>query len=160
MDIAEEDIEARLARPDEYAAVAKLRLQWEAEEGAAPTADPDAFVRDFADWAQRNAATHRCMVLCRKGTVIGMAWLAVVARVPTPANMSRAGGDLQSMYLLPEARGGGRGSLLIAALLDEARQLQLKQVTVQSTAGAKNFYSRNGFIDAPKILQAKLKAKP
>jgi GNAT superfamily N-acetyltransferase len=171
MDIPEQ-IEISVARADEYQAVAQLRWQWEiegakaaasgdpeAEDTAAPTGDPEAFAKAFADWAQRNADTYRCIVLRRNGIVIGMAWLAVVARVPTPGNMARAGGDLQSVYLAPEARGRGLGEGLVAAALDEARRLNLKKVTVQATTKSKNFYGRNGFIDAPKILQAKLKAK-
>ncbi|MDN3239494.1 GNAT family N-acetyltransferase [Glycomyces tritici] len=158
MDIPEE-IEISLVRADEYQAVAMLRWQWETEGATKPTGDPEAFAKEFADWAQRNTETHRCIVLRRNGTVVGMAWLAVVARVPTPGSMSRAGGDLQSVYLAPEVRGRGLGEGLVAEALDEARRLNLKKVTVQSTTKSKNFYGRNGFIDAPKILQAKLEAK-
>lgn len=158
MDIPEE-IEISLARPDEYPAVAKLRWEWESEGDAKPPGDLETFAKDFAEWAQRNADVFRCIVVRRNGTVIGMAWLAVAARVPVPGNMSRAGGDLQSVYMSPRARGGGLGGRLIAEVFAEARRLNLKKVTVQTTTASKVFYSRNGFIDAPKILQAKLKAK-
>jgi len=158
MDIPEE-IEISLVRADEYPAVAALRWEWESEGGVKPFGDPDTFAKEFAEWALRNADTYRCIVVRRNGTVIGMAWLVVVARVPVPGNMSRAGGDLQSMYVSAQAQGRGFGSRLLAAVFDEARRLDLKKVVVQATSGSMAFYGRNGFSDAPKILQAKLRAK-
>ncbi|MEV3936916.1 GNAT family N-acetyltransferase [Glycomyces sp. NPDC049804] len=150
------DIEIRPARPEEYPAVAGLRWQWEVEAGAAPGGVREDFERDFAAWALAHTESHRCIVVCRNGTVIGMAWLAVVARVPTPDRFVRAIGDLQSVYLVPETRSGGLGGRLIAAVLEEARALGLPKVTVQSTTRAIPVYCRSGFAASPKVLQAEL----
>jgi GNAT superfamily N-acetyltransferase len=150
------EIEIRLALPEEYPAVAGLRWQWEMEAGAAPGGDRAVFEAAFAAWALAHTASHRCVVVCRNGTVIGMAWLAVVARVPTPDTFARAIGDLQSVYLVPEARSKGMGGRLIAAALEEARALGLPKVTVQSTTRAIPVYCRNGFAASPKVLQAEL----
>ncbi|WP_243901462.1 GNAT family N-acetyltransferase [Glycomyces niveus] len=150
------DIEIHPARPEEYPAVARLRWQWEVETGAAPVGDREDFAKEFAAWARAHTESHRCVVVCRNGTVIGMAWLAVVARVPTPGRFVRASGDLQSVYLVPEERSGGLGSRLIAAVLEEARALGLPKVTVQSTTRAIPVYCRNGFAASPKVLQAEL----
>jgi GNAT superfamily N-acetyltransferase len=153
---AMDTVEFRLARSEEFAAVAGLRWQWEVEVGVTPTVPRETFEKGFAEWARRHTDSHRCIVVCRNGIVVGMAWLAVVERVPTPDSMSRATGDLQSVYLVPEARSGGLGSRLIAAALDEARALGLPKVTVQSTTRAVPVYSRNGFAASPKVLQAEL----
>lgn len=149
-------IEIRLARSDEFTAVAGLRWQWEVEVGESPVGLRETFEKEFADWAERHADSNRCIVVCRNGIVIGMAWLAVVARPPVPGNASRASGDLQSVYLVPEARAGGLGSRLIAAVLEEARALGLPKVTVQSTTRAVPVYCRNGFEPSPKVLVANL----
>jgi GNAT superfamily N-acetyltransferase len=149
-------IEIRLARDEEFTAVAGLRWQWEIEVGETPDVDREVYAKEFAAWARRRTESHRCMVLCRNGTVVGMAWLAVVARVPSPGNMARAIGDLQSVYLVPEARSGGLGGRLITAVLDEARALGLPKVTVQSTTRAVPVYCRNGFADSAKLLHAEL----
>ncbi|MDA1358884.1 GNAT family N-acetyltransferase [Glycomyces luteolus] len=153
---ADDKVEIRIARADEFTAVAGLRWQWEVEVGETPTMPRETFEKGFAEWARRHIDSHRCIVVSRNGTVVGMAWLAVIERVPTPDSMARATGDLQSVYLVPEARNGGLGSRLIAASLDEARTLGLPNVTVQSTTRAVPVYSRNGFAASPKVLQADL----
>jgi GNAT superfamily N-acetyltransferase len=149
-------IEIRLARSEEFTAVAGLRWQWEVEVGESPSVARETFEKEFAEWARLHTASNRCVVLCRNGIVVGMAWLAVIARVPTPDNMVRATGDLQSVYLVPEARDNGLGSRLVVGVLDEARALGLSKVTVQSTTRAVPFYCRTGFESSPKVLMAGL----
>ncbi len=151
-----EAVEIRPARTEEFNAVADLRWRWELESGESPTIARSAFVDGFADWAARHTDSHRCIVASRSGTAIGMAWLAVVTRVPTPDAMIRKTGDLQSVYLIPEERTAGLGSRLVAAALEEARALGLYKVTVQSTTRAIPVYARNGFSTSPKVLIAEL----
>lgn len=167
-----DDITVRPAEPGELAAVAELRWQWilENDGAAAPAAvDREAFVRHFVAWAEQNAASHRCMVLARDaettGTtgitgitgsieIIGMAWLAVVHRVPTPHALHRASGDLQCVYVVPEARDAGLGGRLITETLDRARELGLERVTVHSSPRAIPAYARRGFENSGRLLQA------
>lgn len=151
-----ETVEVRPARPEEFAAIAGLRWRWEVEAGETPQTTESAFVEGFAAWARQHADTHRCIVATRDGSVVGMAWLAVVTRTPTPDAMVRATGDLQSVYLIPEARDGGLGGRLVAAALAEARALGLYKVTVQSTTRAVPVYARNGFAASPKLLEIEL----
>ncbi|MEV5434776.1 GNAT family N-acetyltransferase [Streptomyces sp. NPDC052682] len=149
-------ITIRPARPDDLPAVARLRWQWIVENGTDPVAGPQEFVRHFVDWAGRNAASHRCVVLVRGAEVIGMAWLAVVQRVPTPGALQRASGDLQCVYVVPEARDGGLGGRLIRAVLDGAKELGLERVTVHSSPRAIPAYLRNGFEGSPRLLHARV----
>ncbi|WP_217214727.1 GNAT family N-acetyltransferase [Streptomyces sp. AC550_RSS872] len=155
----------RLAEPGELAAVARLRWQWilENDGAAAASVDRDAFVRHFVTWAEQNAESHRCMVLVNgavggDGTddsgVIGMAWLAVVQRVPTPHALHRASGDLQCVYVVPEARDAGLGGRLITETLAQAKHLGLERVTVHSSPRAIPAYARQGFGNSPRLLQA------
>lgn len=155
------DVAIRPAEPDEYEAVAGLRWRWEVEEGEPPRVDEERFVAHFADWARRHAETHRCTVAVRENAaigkrVIGMAWMAILPRVPTPLSLERAGGDLQSVYLVPEERSGGIGGRMIAAALADARELGLSKVTVQSGTRALTVYARNGFAASPKLLAVDL----
>ncbi|THV21707.1 GNAT family N-acetyltransferase [Glycomyces paridis] len=149
-------VEVRPARPDEYAAVAVLRWRWEVENGEAPAVEPEAFASRFAAWAAANEAAFRCVAAVRDGAVVGMAWLAVAPRVPTPLAFERAAGDLQSVYLVPEERSGGVGSRMVAAVLDLARELGLDRVTVHSGTKSIPVYARNGFEASPKLLMATL----
>ncbi|GAA4073888.1 GNAT family N-acetyltransferase [Streptomyces shaanxiensis] len=157
-----DDITVRPAEPGELAAVAGLRWQWILEnDGAAPAAvDREEFVRHFVAWAGQNASSHRCMVLVRDAEttgvteILGMAWLAVVHRVPTPHALHRASGDLQCVYVVPEARDAGLGGRLITETLAGAKDLGLERVTVHSSPRAIPAYIRQGFTESPRLLQA------
>ncbi|MCF1595803.1 GNAT family N-acetyltransferase [Streptomyces muensis] len=146
----------RQAEPDELPAVAELRWRWLVENDSAAPADVerDAFVRHFVAWAEQNAASHRCMVLVNGTGVIGMAWLAVVRRVPTPHALDRASGDLQCVYVVPEARDAGLGGRLITETLAQAERLGLERVTVHSSRRAVPAYARQGFENSRRLLQA------
>ncbi|MDF3147638.1 MULTISPECIES: GNAT family N-acetyltransferase [unclassified Streptomyces] len=156
-----ENVIVRPVGPGELAAVAGLRWQWILEnDGAAPAAvDHDTFVRHFVTWAEQNASSHRCMVLVDGDLsgdrgIIGMAWLAVVHRVPTPHALHRASGDLQCVYVVPEARDAGLGGRLITETLAKAKDLGLERVTVHSSPRAIPAYARQGFENSPRLLQA------
>ncbi len=159
-----DNVIVRPAEPGELAAVAELRWQWIVEkEGAARAgAERDAFVRHFVTWAEQNAESHRCMVLVDRDVsgdvggdlgIIGMAWLAVVQRVPTPYALHRASGDLQCVYVVPEARDAGLGGRLITETLARVEDLGLERVTVHSTPRAIRAYTRQGFENSPRLLQ-------
>ena len=108
----DDDIEIRQARPDEMAAVARLRWQWVLEvDGVIDSAgDGDAgYVRYFVDWAASHP-DHRCTVVVRRDEIIGMAWLATATRVPTPRAFERLGGDIQSVYVTPSSATAASGT--------------------------------------------------
>ncbi|MGW0609798.1 N-acetyltransferase family protein [Streptomyces sp. NPDC002788] len=155
-----ETITIRPARPRDLTAVAALRWDWLVENGDETSGEPggerEDFVRHFVTWARRNAASHRCVVLVRDGVVIGMAWLAVVQRVPAPRAPRRTSGDVQCVYVVPEARDGKLGGRLIRTVLDGARELGLERVTVHSSSRAIPAYARCGFQESPRLLQAHL----
>ncbi|WIV54827.1 GNAT family N-acetyltransferase [Amycolatopsis nalaikhensis] len=144
----------RPARPADLPAVAGLRWRWVAERDGLPEGERAGFVREFAAWARENAETHRCLVVARGDEVLGMAFLAITARVPTPPAFSRATGDVQSVYVVPEARDSGLGGLLIDATLRLAADLGLERVTVHSSSRAVPAYERHGFARSPHLLQA------
>lgn len=148
--------EVRPARDDEFEAIAGLRWRWELENYPPPAIAREAFITHFADWAREHADSHRCTVAVRDRELIGMAWLAVFERVPTPESSLRFTGDLQSVYLIPEARAGGIGSRLVTAAIEQARALDIQKITVHSSTRAIPVYARNGFEDSPKLLMADL----
>ncbi|MFK0248196.1 GNAT family N-acetyltransferase [Amycolatopsis azurea] len=147
----------RLAENDELDAVAGLRWQWILENEGTPVTTRDEFVRHFVAWAQSNTSSHRCMVAIRHDVVIGMAWLAITQRVPTPRALERSSGDVQCVYVAPGERDNGVGGRLITKILYLAQSLKLERVTVHSSTRAVNAYSRRGFVVSPHLLQADLR---
>lgn len=147
------DIVVRPVLDEELETVGRLRWRW--GTGDESGAGSEEFVRSFAAWAHENKATHRCLVVLRGETVIGMAWLAVTPRVPHPGALRRASGDLQSVYVVPEERGAGLGGRLIDAVLAAAGDLGLERVVVHSSERAVPAYSRSGFAVSRQLLQAR-----
>ena len=84
--------------------------------------------------------------------VIGVAWLALVDRVPGPERRHRRCGDVQSVHGRPDRRDRGVGAALMAAVLAEARRLGLEHVTVHSSVRAVPMYERAGFGHDPQWL--------
>ncbi|MEV6315665.1 GNAT family N-acetyltransferase [Streptomyces sp. NPDC051776] len=113
-------------------------------------------MRHFAAWVEEHAASHRCLVAVRDDAVIGMAWLAVTRRVPSPLALERAAADVQCVYVVPEERNTGLGGRLIDALVERARELGLERVTVHSSTRAVPADVRRGFSLSPRLLQTGL----
>ncbi len=148
-----DDVTVRLATSAELPAVAALRWDWLLENADTPAVTRDEFVTHFVAWAQENAVTHRCLVLVREEAVLGMAWLALVPRVPTPQSLSRRSGDVQCVYVVPGERASGLGGRLIDAVVALGRELGLERVTVHSSFRAISAYCRHGFVASPRLLQ-------
>ncbi|MGW4906077.1 GNAT family N-acetyltransferase [Streptomyces sp. NPDC004270] len=148
------NITIRPAAPHELNVVAELRWQWILENQGVPVTEHEEFVQHFIEWARENASSHRCMVLVRDETIIGMAWLAVLQRVPSPRALERASGDLQCVYVIPGERDSGLGGRLIDAVLARAEELGLERVTVHSSPRAIPAYSRHGFEPSSRLLHA------
>lgn len=125
-------------------ALAGLRWQWLVERGYAGD-DREAFETALADWFADNAQTRRAYLAMEDGAPVGMAWLAVLDRVPVPARPRRRSGDVQAVYVVPELRNAGVGATLLTAVLADARRLELEHVTVHSSGRAITLYQRMGF---------------
>lgn len=85
--------------------------------------------------------------------IVGVAWVALVPRVPRPGATERMSGDIQSVYVLPEHRGRGIGSALVDAAARHAEQLGALRVTVHSGRRAVPVYERLGFASSHQLLQ-------
>jgi GNAT superfamily N-acetyltransferase len=142
------------ARRADYAdseALARLRWTWRAVERG-EQGDPDRFRVDFAAWISEHESTHVPYLVEVNGRAAGMAWLAIVERVPGPEKWRRLSGFLQSVYVLPDRRNDGLGSLLIEALIDGARAEGLEYLSVHPSPRSFPFYRRLGFTGEGSLL--------
>jgi ribosomal protein S18 acetylase RimI-like enzyme len=149
-----DDVVIRASRADDLPTVADLRWRWSVDEdGGTPTATAETFRRSMTDFALAHPETHRCVVAEQDGVVVGMAWLAIVARPPTPDRPERHTADVQTVYVAPEARGRGIAQRLVAALLEVAVEAGVERTTVHSSVVGEALYRRLGFGDAARLLQ-------
>ncbi|TCC26166.1 N-acetyltransferase [Kribbella sindirgiensis] len=114
----------------------------------------DAFTNEFEQWwAARDDAHVAYVARLDQPEIVGMAWVALVARPPKPGATSRMSGDIQSVFVLPEARGRGIGSALVKAAADHAMAAGALHVTVHSGSKAVPVYERLGFESSRQLLQ-------
>src|SRR5690625_589993 len=113
MRIDDGTISIRIAYEDELPDLATLRWQWVHSQQMENNLPPlDIYRQTAADWARQHSATHIPFVAVHDAQLLGMAWLALVSRVPSPLHKDRMSGDVQSCYVVPHARGAGVGHRL------------------------------------------------
>jgi len=60
------------------------------------------FSADLAEWWDEHQGTHHAFVAwADDSTVVGMAWLAMLPRVPRPGATNRLCADIQTVFVLP-----------------------------------------------------------
>jgi GNAT superfamily N-acetyltransferase len=141
------------ANADDVADLA--RLLWLDTLGEEPAQRPvDAFAAELAQWWAAHQDSHRAFVArLLRPEIVGMAWVALVPRVPRPGATSRLSADIQSVFVMPTQRGQGIGSALVAAASEHATHLGSLRVTVQSGRKAVPVYERLGFESSRQLLQ-------
>ena len=113
----------------------------------------ESFAVDLAAWWADHDDSHFAFVArLAESEVVGMAWLALVPRVPRPGTTTRRSADIQSVFVLPEHRGKRIGSALIQAASEHALRLGAGRVTVHSGRKAVPVYERLGFASSRELL--------
>jgi GNAT superfamily N-acetyltransferase len=145
-------LHVRPATGKDAVALAELRWAWAAEAGD-PKCSKSSFRQAFLAWADASAAHHLPFLAEVRGDAVGMAWLALVERVPEPAAVCRVGGDLQSVYVIPGLRGRGIGAHLIGAVIAAAAERGLEHLTVRAGRRSFGLYERLGFTHNGRVLE-------
>jgi len=146
-------VDVGIAEEGDLPALARL-LWWHAAPDQQAGQSVGSFADDLARWRADHADTHLAFVArAVDAEVVGMAWLALLPRVPRPTTTTRLSADLQSVFVLPEHRGNGVGSALVQSALEHASRLGVGRVTVHSSSKAVRVYERLGFASSRELLQ-------
>ena len=144
-------MDVALAGPQDAGDLARLLRLFSSPEEQEQS--PETFEADLAGWWAEHERSHIPFVARTAASdVVGMAWLALVARVPRPGSLARLSADIQSVFVLPAERGKGIGAALVRAVTDHALRLGAEHVTVHSSQGAVRLYGRLGFTSSPLLL--------
>lgn len=147
----------RISRAD-VPDVAGLARLLSLDHGVPPAAE---FAGDLRRWWDGRGESHAAFVARLDGPeIVGMAWVALVPRVPRPSTLDRLSADVQSVYVVPEARGRGIGSALVRAAAEHALGLGAMHVTVHSGRRAVPVYERLGFTSSRRLLKLSPPADP
>jgi GNAT superfamily N-acetyltransferase len=142
-------MEIKVAAATDVGQLAELICRF-AEE---PAGTERTFAQDLTGWWNDHHDSHTpFLALLPSGSAVGMAWLALTARVPRPGGASRLSGDIQSVYVVPEHRRAGVGAALVRAVLQHAEALAVEHVTVHSNEQAGSLYERVGFSTSQDLL--------
>jgi GNAT superfamily N-acetyltransferase len=144
------------ATPADADALARLRWRWRTEEGGETAVDVAQFVEAFSAWWLARVETHHAFVAEVAEGPIGMAWLAVIDRVPGPGRWLRRSGNVQSVYVQPESRDTGVGTELVSEVVAHARALGLDYLSVHPSSRSFDLYRRAGFAGSGKVLELDL----
>jgi len=140
------------ADTDDVAGLARLLwLDTRDEEPAQRSVD--AFAAELAQWWAGRQDSHLAFVARLQPEIVGMAWVALVPRVPRPGAPSRLSADIQSVFVMPKHRGQGIGSALVQAATEHATNLGSLRVMVHSGRKAVPVYERLGFESSRQLLQ-------
>jgi GNAT superfamily N-acetyltransferase len=141
------------AHPDDVAQPARLLwLDTRHEEPARRAVA--AFAAQLRAWWSGHQGTHIPFVArLDPPEIVGMAWVALLPRIPRPGATNRMSADIQSVFVLPEHRGRGIGSMVVDAAARHAASLGAQRVTVHSGRRAVPVYERLGFTASRQLLQ-------
>src|SRR5262249_18445728 len=97
--------------------------------------------RPLGDRWQNRVRDGGSWVVELDGRIVGVAYIRVDKMEP------EVQAHIYALYLAPEAIGKGVGRKLLGLMLDFARNAGAKEVTLDSTVTAHDFYKRFGFVE-------------
>jgi GNAT superfamily N-acetyltransferase len=141
---------ARMATRDDVTALAQLRRSWTTELGAA--VDDPRFAATFAAWLDREQGHRTFWIAHDEGHAVGMVNLLTIERMPRPGVATSRWGYLGNLYVVPDHRLTGVGTLLVTVLLATAAQRGLERVLVHPNEASLPFWRRTAFVGASDLL--------
>ena len=100
----------RRGGPDDVVHLASLRFEWRSRERGEKGLDQQSFEKELKEWTREHENSHVPFLAFETERPVGMAWLAVVDRIPGPEFFVRRSGYVQSVYVVPNQRSQGVGT--------------------------------------------------
>ncbi len=145
----------RRAAPGDAPALARMRLSFRGEVEP-PSEDRDAFLSRCEQWMASRLApggAWRCWVAESSQGIVGTAWLQLVEKLPNPVAEPERHAYVSSLYVVPERRGSGLGTALLARCLEDCDRSDVDAVLLWPTPQSRTLYLRHGFAAGDDLLQ-------
>jgi GNAT superfamily N-acetyltransferase len=136
----------RQADADDVERLARLRAVWRATQVSGE------FLATFREWFVREQASRWWWIAVDDDNAIGMVNLKIFERMPSPDVSPTRWGYLANLFVVPDQRRSGVGSLLVAAVVDRARNEGLVRVVLAPSELSIPLYGRHGFRAATELL--------
>ncbi|HSQ23076.1 MAG TPA: GNAT family N-acetyltransferase [Pyrinomonadaceae bacterium] len=149
-----DNVNFRLAKQSDAAALAQLRYDFRASTGIAT--EPEAeFIERCSAWMAahlNDSSLWKCWV-AESDSLIGALWLQLVEKIPNPRAEPEQHAYITNFYLRESARGQGIGSRLLTAALDWCKAGEVHAVILWPTEKSRRLYERHGFAVRSDILE-------
>jgi GNAT superfamily N-acetyltransferase len=141
----------RAGRPD-LGAVIGLRIEFERITRDSGSLDEGARIAQLSALLgpDLGAGSLRCWIAESGGRAVAQAALRL---------RGSAVGEILNVYTVPDFRGRGIGSALVATAIAEARELGLRRLYLQPTEDSRGLYERAGFSLAGSCMELFLTAR-
>ncbi len=144
----------RRASSADAAVLARLRHDFRAPLGDNVEAEA-TFLERCEQWMRPRLnveSVWRAWIAELQGQAVGCVWLQLVEKVPNPVVERECHGYVSNLFVRDEARGGGVGSVLLRAALDECDRVGVDNVILWPTPRSRSLYTRHGFAEADNML--------
>jgi GNAT superfamily N-acetyltransferase len=115
--------------------------------------DEDSYKEALELWMREHETSHVPFLVFDVQRPVGMAWLAIVDRIPGPEFFVRRSAYVQSVFVVVDHRSRGVGSALMMRLVDFAREGGLHYLAVHPSEESFDSYQRLGFEHSNRVLE-------
>ncbi len=150
-------VRIRLARSDDFRALADLRYRFRTETGSA-TESRSRFLCRCTSWMRKRfrsgSSSWRCWVLDDSKQLLGHVCVQLFEKIPNPVNDEpELHAYITNFYVVPEIRSRGLGKRLLNKALSWCRARGTDAVILWATPGSKSLYRRYGFVEPTDIFE-------
>jgi GNAT superfamily N-acetyltransferase len=149
-----DNVNFRLAEPNDAPALAKLRYDFRSSTGVATEPEPD-FIERCSAWMTAHLnddSLWKCWVV-ESDSLLGALWLQLVEKIPNPRAEPEYHAYLTNFYLREAARGQGTGSRLLTMAIDWCKAREVHAIILWPTEKSRPLYERHGFSVRSDLLE-------
>lgn len=148
------DLSLRRAIASEAEALARLRYEFRAELDEVQ--EPEAhFLDRCAQWMAERLRREDwvCWVAEGSGAIMGTLWLQFLEKLPNPVGEPELHAYITSFYIQPPLRGGGLGSAMLVAALEDCAARSVDSVFLWPSPRSRSLYQRHGFSEHAGVME-------
>jgi len=144
----------RRATPDDAALLAQHRGNIWREVGDWDAEPVAAQIPVWTDWFRNAIAegTYLSWIAEEDGASIASGSLLVHVTIPRPGSLSDREGRVQSVYVVPDARGRGIARALMEQIIAQSRALGLIRLKLHPSDVARPLYAKLGFTELDEMI--------
>ena len=150
-------VRIRLARSDDFRALADLRFRFRTETGSG-TETKSRFLRRCTSWMRKRfrsgSSPWRCWVLDDGKQLLGHVCVQLFEKIPNPVNDEpELHAYVTNFYVVPEMRSHGLGKRLLNKALSWCRAGGTDAIILWATPESKTLYRRCGFVEPADLFE-------